>query len=155
VGDRTVVSAGQAGLSWDTGYAGRHRRACLRPPLECWVFDLSLWKLLVLGVLALVIFGPERLPGMAAQAGRMLRELRRLAEGAKAELQEGLGPEFTELTENFDVSDLNPRHFVRKHVMNELAGTGTLLGGANGSGEQVRMPTLAPGESPPYDIEAT
>jgi sec-independent protein translocase protein TatB len=122
------------------------------------VFDLSLWKLLVLAVLALIIFGPERLPGMAAQAGRMLRELRRLAEGAKAELQEGLGPEFTEFSENFDVADLNPRRFVRKHVMNELAGTGGLLGGANGSagsGEETRMPTLAPGESPPYDAEAT
>jgi sec-independent protein translocase protein TatB len=122
------------------------------------VFDLSLWKLLVLAVLALIIFGPERLPGIATQAGRMLRELRRMAEGAKAELQEGLGPEFTELTQNFDVADLNPRRFVRKHVIDELTGTGTLLGGANGSAgsaEQARMPALAPGESPPYDTEAT
>jgi sec-independent protein translocase protein TatB len=153
-----VGSAARAGLSWETGYAGWHRRPCLPSPLECWVFDLSLWKLLVLAVLALIIFGPERLPGMAAQAGRMLRELRRLAEGAKAELQEGLGPEFTEFSENFDMADLNPRRFVRKHVMNELAGTGTLLGGANGSagsGEETRMPMLAPGESPPYDAEAT
>jgi sec-independent protein translocase protein TatB len=122
------------------------------------VFDLSLWKLLVLGVIALVIFGPERLPGMAVQAGRMMRELRRLAEGAKAELQDGLGPEFTEFSQNFDVGDLNPRRFVRKHVIDELAGTGTLLGGGNGaagSADQGRIPTLAPGESPPYDTEAT
>ncbi len=50
------------------------------------MLDLSFTKLLVLAVLALVIFGPERLPSIAAQAGRMLRELRRMAEGARSEL---------------------------------------------------------------------
>ena len=59
--------------------------------------DLEFFKLLVLGVVALVVFGPERLPAMAAQAGRALRELRRMAEGAKSELQENLGPEFSQL----------------------------------------------------------
>ena len=68
------------------------------------MFDLDFSKLLVLGVVALVVFGPERLPAMAAQAGRALRELRRMAEGAKSELQENLGPEFSQ----FDITDLNP-----------------------------------------------
>jgi sec-independent protein translocase protein TatB len=125
--------------------------------------DLSFFKLLVLGVLALIIFGPERLPGMAAQAGRLLRELRRMADGAKSELQDSLGPEFTQFSQNFDVADLNPKHFVRKHVMNELTGEGGLLGGpievGNGNGAaspaRARTPALDPGESPPYDAEAT
>lgn len=122
-------------------------------------FDLSFFKLLVLGVIALIIFGPERLPGMAAQAGRLLRELRRMADGAKSELQDSLGPEFTQFTQQFDVADLNPKHFVRKHVMNELTGDGTLLGGpievGNGATRPSPMPTLSPNESPPYDAEAT
>lgn len=122
-------------------------------------FDLSFFKLLVLGVIALIIFGPERLPGMAAQAGRLLRELRRMADGAKSELQDSLGPEFTQFTQQFDVADLNPKHFVRKHVMNELTGDGTLLGGpievGNGAARPTPMPTLSPNESPPYDSEAT
>lgn len=124
--------------------------------------DLSFWKLLALGVIALVIFGPERLPGMAAQAGRMLRELRRMAEGAKSELQDSLGPEFTQFSQQFDIADLNPKHFVRKHVMNELTGEGTLLGGpvevGNGvarPSQSAATPALTPGESPPYDAEAT
>jgi sec-independent protein translocase protein TatB len=77
------------------------------------VGDLSLPKLLVLAVLALMIFGPDQLPKMASQAGRALRELRRLADGARADLQEGLGPEFSD----FDINDLNPKNFVRKHLM--------------------------------------
>jgi sec-independent protein translocase protein TatB len=122
------------------------------------LFDLSFTKLIVLAVIALVIFGPDRLPGMAAQAGRALRELRRLADGARSELQESLGPEFSQ----FDITDLNPKQFVRKHLMDELTGDGTLLGRSSDAGngvtpatEPVFSPTLSPGESPPYDAEAT
>ncbi len=122
------------------------------------MFDLSFWKLIVLGVIALVVFGPERLPAMAAQAGRMLRELRRMAEGATSELQESLGPEFSQ----FDITDLHPKNFVRKHLLDELSGDGTLLSGISDAGNGVAragqptpMPRLRPGESPPYDAEAT
>ena len=48
------------------------------------MFDLSVTKLLVLAVIALVVFGPNELPKIASQAGRALRDLRRIAEGAKA-----------------------------------------------------------------------
>jgi sec-independent protein translocase protein TatB len=131
--------------------------------LERLVFlDLSPFKLLVLGVLALIIFGPERLPAMAVQAGRLLRELRRMAEGAKSELSDSLGPEFTQFSQQFDIADLNPKHFVRKHVINELSGDGSLLGGSLAVGNGATRPNqvmqatpLQPGESPPYDAEAT
>jgi sec-independent protein translocase protein TatB len=124
--------------------------------------DLNFTKLLVLGVIALIVFGPERLPALAAQAGRVLRQVRRMAEGAKAELQENLGPEFS----NFDIEDLNPRHFVRKHLVDEITGDGVLLGTVASNGRTAdgaaapidserQMATLAPGEWPPYDAEAT
>ncbi len=129
------------------------------------MFDLDLPKLVFLGVIALIVFGPERLPGMAAQAGRALRELRRMAEGAKSELQENLGPEFSQ----FDLNDINPKHFVRKHLLdnvgdaiglNSLADTNGSNGtnGNNGITLAERTtPTVAlsPGERPPYDAEAT
>jgi sec-independent protein translocase protein TatB len=79
------------------------------------VFDLSITKLLFLAVIALVIFGPNELPRIARQAGRALRDLRQIAEGAKADLREGLGPEF----QDFDFEDLNPRRFVQKHLLEE------------------------------------
>jgi sec-independent protein translocase protein TatB len=119
------------------------------------VFDLSIGKLLVLAVIAIVVFGPEQLPRIAAQAGRTLRDLRRLAEGATNDLREGLGPEFSD----FDVTDLNPRNFVRKHLLDDLltdetqasttAATATVAAEASAGG------ILAPEESPPYDSEAT
>jgi sec-independent protein translocase protein TatB len=120
------------------------------------VFDLSITKLLVLGVIALVIFGPHELPKMAAQAGRALRELRRIAEGAKADLREGLGPEFAD----FDIDDLNPRRFVQKHLLSDLNGSDVNGSDLNGGAGAPNAPKpaaamLPPGEEPPYDGEAT
>ena len=134
------------------------------------MFDLNLPKLLVLAVIALIIFGPHELPKIAQQAGRALRDLRRIAEGAKADLREGLGPEF----QDFDFDDLNPRRFVQKHLLDDMAdpsqalfdefkstsdgvlgGTGeagTAVGSAVGSGTRA---TLLDGEDPPFDFEAT
>ena len=112
------------------------------------MFDLSLTKLMVLAIIAVVIFGPDQLPKVAAQAGRTLRELRRMAEGAKRDLQEGLGPEFGD----FDITDLNPRSFVRKHLLEGFEDDHPVP-------VQVTEPepsaALSPGESPPYDSEAT
>ncbi len=56
------------------------------------MFDLSLPKLLVLAVIALVIFGPNELPQIAAQAGHALRDLRQIAEDAKNDLRERTRP---------------------------------------------------------------
>ena len=98
------------------------------------MFDLSITKLLVLAVIALVIFGPNELPRIARQAGRALRDLRQIAEGAKADLREGLGPEF----QDFDFEDLNPRRFVQKHLFEDPEPE------AAGEAEAVTVPGDAP-----------
>jgi sec-independent protein translocase protein TatB len=118
------------------------------------VFDLSIGKILVLAVIALVLFGPDQLPKMAAQAGRALRDLRRLAEGARADLREGLGPEFSD----FDIADLNPKNFVRKHLFDEFDDLSNQPGAQAadvGAEDGVVTGRLAAGERPPYDSEAT
>jgi sec-independent protein translocase protein TatB len=122
------------------------------------VFDLSVTKLLVLAVIALVVFGPKELPKIASQAGRALRDLRRIAEGAKQDLREGLGPEF----EAFDFDDLNPRRFVQKHLLDEPAATqanvsnaGTVATANGANGSNGARATLEDGADPPFDLEAT
>jgi sec-independent protein translocase protein TatB len=124
------------------------------------LFDLSFVKIAVLAVIALVVFGPDQLPKMAAQAGRALRDVRRMAENARADLQQHLPDEL----QDFDVADLNPKHFVRKHLLDEVNGlgaTGTesaVAGGTAGlaaTATATAEPALLPGEHPPYDDEAT
>jgi sec-independent protein translocase protein TatB len=88
---------------------------------------------------------------MAAKAGKALRELRRIAEGAKADLREGLGPEFAE----FDIDDLNPRHFVQKHLLSDGEMNGHDGSEAPAATSPSRANALLPGEEPPFDPEAT
>ena len=45
------------------------------------------WELLALGVLALLIFGPDRLPGMAYKAGEFIAKFRSEAAGTLNELK--------------------------------------------------------------------
>jgi sec-independent protein translocase protein TatB len=108
-------------------------------------FDLSFGKILVLAVIAIVVFGPDQLPKIASQAGRTLRELRRLADGATRDLREGLGPEFAD----FEISDLHPANFVRKHLLDDLDAPGGTASATAGT------TTLAREEIPPFDPEAT
>ena len=119
------------------------------------MFDLSIGKLLVLALIALVLFGPDQRPRMASQAGRALRDLRRMAEGARADLREGLGPEFSE----FDIADLNPKNFVRKHLFDDVDDVGDPATAAKaadiGENGAATGGLLANGERPPYDSEAT
>jgi sec-independent protein translocase protein TatB len=121
--------------------------------MEIPVFDLSLPKLLILAVLALVVFGPNELPKMAAHAGRLLRELRRIADGATADLKEGLGPEFAD----FDLDDLNPRRFVQKHLLSDPQEPGPDEPAASGTAPADPVPAdpVPVGAEPAFDTEAT
>ena len=115
------------------------------------MFDLSIPKLLVLAVIALVIFGPNELPKIASQAGRALRDLRKIAEGAKNDLREGLGPEFAD----FDIEDLNPKRFVQKHLLDDINGDSAPSGAQSPRQSRANGTVLAPGERPPFDPDAT
>ena len=117
------------------------------------MFDLSIPKLLVLAVIALVIFGPHELPKIASQAGRALRDLRKIAEGAKNDLREGLGPEFAD----FELEDLNPKRFMQKHLFDDVNGDNDPTNASAAAQAQPRAngTLLAPGERPPFDPDAT
>lgn len=112
------------------------------------MFDVGLGEMMVLVVLALVIFG-DRLPTVAKQTGQMLRQLRAMANNAKQDLQDGLGPEF----KDFDLEDLNPKTFVRKHLFedDDEVRRDDFLEPAYASPSS----GLAAHERPPYDPEAT
>ena len=108
------------------------------------MFDLSIPKLLILAVIALVVFGPDELPTIAARAGRALADLRQIAEGAMNDLRDGLGPELAD----FEIEDLNPKRFVQKHLSGDL----------NADQAAQQQPTangtpLTPGEHPPSGPE--
>jgi sec-independent protein translocase protein TatB len=74
--------------------------------------NLNWWEILMLAAIGLLIFGPERLPKVVADAARMLRTVRQMARNATSELREELGTDI-------DIQDLHPKNFVRKHLLSE------------------------------------
>jgi sec-independent protein translocase protein TatB len=80
------------------------------------VFDIGPGEFLVLLVIAVILFGPERLPELARKAARTIRYIRTMADNAQRQLKDELGPDFSDL----DVRDLNPKTFVRKHLLDEV-----------------------------------
>ena len=63
------------------------------------------WEIVLLILAAVVILGPQRLPEYAAKLAQGVRYLRDLAEGAKGQIKEELGPGF----EDVDWRQLDPR----------------------------------------------
>lgn len=75
--------------------------------------DIGGLELVTLVVLAVLVFGPEKLPKLIQDASAMIRKLREFSESAKQDIRSELGPEF----KDFDFEDLNPKTFVRKQLM--------------------------------------
>ena len=71
---------------------------------------------MVIVVVAVVVFGPERLPEYARQAGRFVRQIRNLARSAQDQLRDELGPEYADLK----LTDLDPRQAIRKHILEAM-----------------------------------
>ena len=71
-------------------------------------------ELAIVIVLAIVIIGPTRLPEYAAKLARGIRQMRVLADGAKAQLREQMGPEFDDVNwRQYDPRQYDPRKIVR------------------------------------------
>lgn len=61
-------------------------------------------------IFALLIFGPDRLPKMAAQAGRLVRQLRQMAAGVTDDLKKELGDSGLDIRE--DLRAFDPKHLL-------------------------------------------
>jgi sec-independent protein translocase protein TatB len=110
------------------------------------VFGVGLPEFAVILVVAVIVFGPDRLPEFARQAGRLVRQVRNFTQSARDDIRAELGPEFAD----FDLSDLDPRKAVRKHILEAWEDDDDDL-------VELRpgQRPLDAGELPPYDSDAT
>jgi sec-independent protein translocase protein TatB len=146
-------------------------------------FDIGPLELVAIVLLAVIIFGPDKLPKLIQDVSRMIRKLREFSDNAREDIRKELGPEF----KDFEFEDLNPKTFVRKNLLDndslglkeirnsfdlkaEMAAvteatreTDRLMryaaegtGTARNGGEVLRkQEPLQPGERPPFDDDAT
>lgn len=110
------------------------------------MFGIGLPELAVILVVGIIVFGPDRLPDFARQAGRFVRQLRHFTQAARDDIRTELGPEFAD----FELTDLDPRRAVRKYIQDTWD--------ESEDEEQLERAgdrPLEPGELPPYDSDAT
>jgi sec-independent protein translocase protein TatB len=130
------------------------------------MFDLSLEKLFILGVVALFVLGPERLPTAAAWLARTLRHIKDFANDANRKLRSELGPEFDELRPALndlrnDLAGLRTWRDPRTALLHQLSDDPVSVHrypSTPGGGEPPTNPPLRPltiGERPPIDPDAT
>ncbi|MFJ5828334.1 sec-independent translocase [Streptomyces sp. NPDC093089] len=144
--------------------------------------DIGALELVALVVLAVLVFGPEKLPKVIQDVSRFIRKVRDFSDSAKEDIRSELGPEF----KDFEFEDLNPKTFLRKQIeqnddlreLKELRGSFDLKKEMNEVADAVHGRASAPaavngssvngtpdllkkqdkpdtGERPPYDSDAT
>jgi len=109
------------------------------------MFGVGLPELAVIAFVAVLVFGPDRLPDFARQAGRMVKTMRSFAHQARDELREELGPEYADL----NLRDLDPRAIVKKHIAEAISIA------MEEDDERAAFVPISVTERPPFDVDAT
>jgi sec-independent protein translocase protein TatB len=105
------------------------------------MFGMGWSEILLIGIVGVLVFGPDKLPEFARQSARLIRTVRRMAQDAKNDL----GREFGHDLSGLDLKDLDPREVVRR----------TILEDSPPAIPPATAPELPPGNLPPMDPDAT
>ena len=67
------------------------------------MFDFGFWEIAIIGVITLIVVGPERLPALARKAGVIMGKLNKFLNKVKADINEELKTD--ELKEHLSMDD--------------------------------------------------
>ena len=121
--------------------------------------NIPLDKILIIGIIAVLLLGPQRLPMYAQKLAEFVKAVRRFADTAKDRMREEMGPDFDDVDwQKLDPRQYDPRRIIRDALLD--SGTGAATAAApQVTATKVRAPApivpLAAGEKAPYDGEAT
>jgi sec-independent protein translocase protein TatB len=135
----------------------------IRPSHYSWTvsFGLTIEKLLLIGIIAVFLIGPDRLPGYTAQFARLIKSLRDMAKGAKDRMRDELGPDFDELEwKKLDPRQYDPRRIIREALIEDESPRPAVAAPAAAkpaieSAYQQRQRHLREGKPAPFDPDAT
>lgn len=123
------------------------------------MFDVGLGELLILAVLALFVFGPDKLPKVAAQAGTWVRQLREHAGKAQQDLKDSAGIDVSSFSEDINaIKELHPKRIIGSALKDPGPTTGAAANGAAASAGAGKPTTPASGadqKAPAFDPDAT
>lgn len=71
------------------------------------MFDIGIGEIVIVAIIGLLIFGPERLPRAAADAAKWLKQMRSMASGARKDLADSAGIDFGDTVKS--LQEFHPR----------------------------------------------
>lgn len=84
------------------------------------MFGVNGTEMVILVIVALVVIGPKRLPEYAQKLRDLVRQLRRMAEGAKDNVKRDFGDDFKDVDwQKLDPRQYDPRRIVREALVEE------------------------------------
>ncbi|MBB6403251.1 sec-independent translocase [Arthrobacter sp. AZCC_0090] len=123
------------------------------------MIDISVEKVALLLIIAVLVLGPTKLPEYARKLGRLIRELRRMASGAQEKIRQELGPEFEDIDwRKMDPRQYDPRRIIREALLEEEAPPqpATSIQTPPPASPPARpVVRLAAGQKAPFDDEST
>lgn len=132
-------------------------------------FGLTIEKLLLIGVIAALLVGPERLPRYAEGLARLTGRVREFLRGAQGRMRDEMGPEFDEVDwRKLDPRQYDPRRIIREALLDDppikpvsatMTSAATRAAATSAAAASITGPvaraTFSSEEPPPYDTEAT
>jgi sec-independent protein translocase protein TatB len=123
--------------------------------------NIPLDKILIIGIIAVLLLGPQRLPMYAQKLAEFVKAVRRFADTAKERMRDEMGPEFDDIEwQKLDPRQYDPRRIIRDALLDSgSASSAAAVQTAQVTASRVRATApvvpLAAGEAPPFDAEAT
>jgi sec-independent protein translocase protein TatB len=123
-------------------------------------FGLTIEKLLLIGVIAAFVVGPERLPRYAEALASFTKRAREWISTARTRVKDEMGDDFADVDwRTLDPRQYDPRRIIREALLDDApvappTAAASAAASAPAMAAQTRTP-FTPGEVPPFDTEAT
>ena len=136
------------------------------------MFGINGPEFIVLLIIGVLIIGPSRLPEYTQKLANLVKEVRRMASGAREQIKEEVGIDIDDVDwKKYDPRQYDPRRIIKDALFeddNKPVSAGAPAAGAAAAAATVAsaaparaqapsrvIERLAPGEPAPFDTEAT
>lgn len=127
------------------------------------MFNINGFEFLIIGIIAVLVIGPKRLPEYTQKFRNFVREARRMASGARETIKEESGVDLDNIDwQKLDPRQYDPRRIIREALLDDEVKPLAASAPAAAAIEAMATPTpsreverLGTGQRAPWDTEAT
>jgi sec-independent protein translocase protein TatB len=135
------------------------------------VFGINGPEFFLLLIIGVLVIGPQRLPEYTQKLANLVKEVRRMASGAREQIKEEVGIDIDDVDwKKYDPRQYDPRRIIKEALLDDdskpvsagapaavaaVSGAAAVAADAAPKRPQRMLQSLPPGEAAPFDTEAT